>query len=125
MCSQRTKRPESSTSAKRAATDGTNQNSAMPPVAISPGSNPNRMWCGACSSPTPTSSPASASVAALTPLVSRNRTALRSMKRRSDPPLAFATHAPTAIPPAPPTGSTAPKAISDSATRIASSCGTR
>jgi hypothetical protein len=47
------------------------------------------------------------------------------MKRRSEPPFAFATHAPIAMPPAPPTGMTAPNAISDRATREASRHGTR
>jgi hypothetical protein len=74
---------------------------------------------GPANSPIASPAPASTSVTTFVALVNRNRTAERSAIARSGIPARESSQPPAAMPPAPPTGTTAPNACSAAATSAA------
>jgi hypothetical protein len=78
---------------------------------------------GSANTPIASPAPASTSTTTFVALVNRNRTAERSAITRSGIPARESSQPPAAIPPAPPTGTTAPNACSAVATALQSGPG--
>ena len=118
-------RPGARLAANRSVIVGSARKRASTAAPTAPGTRLSNGFCGPGSTPIHSPRPASMSVTTLMALVSRNSTAERSAMRAGLPPRSTSSHAPTAMLPAPPSDTAAPKASSLSATRAPKRSGAR